>query len=92
MVVTGKDLIERGAALGKALDARFFSGNIDVSELPSACKPAATVRAQMAAFDLAEVVDEIRPYGSIMAGDWERDAPWRKKAQAKWAGRNASNT
>lgn len=67
------------------LDARFFSGNIDISELPSAYKPAATVRAQMAQFDLAEVVDEITPFGCIMAGDWERDAPWRKKAAAKWA-------
>jgi tRNA-splicing ligase RtcB (3'-phosphate/5'-hydroxy nucleic acid ligase) len=63
------------------LDARFYSGNIDVSELPSAYKPAATVRAQMAQFGLAEVVDEIHPYGCIMAGDWERDAPWRNKAK-----------
>ena len=70
------------------LDARFYSGNIDVSELPSAYKPAETVRAQMEAFELAEMVDEIMPYGSIMAGDWERDAPWRKKAQAKYAARS----
>ncbi|KAJ56714.1 hypothetical protein ACMU_07185 [Actibacterium mucosum KCTC 23349] len=84
--LTEAELFARETA---GLDARFFSGNIDVSELPSAYKPAATVRAQMAAFDLAEVVDEIQPYGSIMAGDWERDAPWRKKAQAKWAERNA---
>lgn len=66
----------------KGLDARFWSGNIDVSELPSAYKPAATVRGQMTRHDLAEVVDEILPYGSIMAGDWERDAPWRNKARA----------
>jgi tRNA-splicing ligase RtcB (3'-phosphate/5'-hydroxy nucleic acid ligase) len=44
------------------------------------------VRAQMAGFGLAEVVDEIRPYGCIMAGDWERGAPWRLKAAAKKAG------
>ncbi len=61
------------------IDARFFCGRIDVSELPSAYKSAATVRAQMEAYDLAEVVDEIMPYGSIMAGDWEADAPWRKR-------------
>jgi RNA-splicing ligase RtcB len=67
----------------KGLDVRFYSGNIDVSELPSAYKPAATVRDQMNKFDLATVVDEIEPFGSIMAGDWERDAPWRKKAEAK---------
>jgi hypothetical protein len=28
---------------------------------------------------LAEVVDEVFPYGNIMAGDWQKDAPWRKK-------------
>ncbi len=65
------------------IDARFWSGHIDVSELPSAYKPAATVRSQMGQFDLAEVVDEIHPYGCIMAGDWERDAPWRTRAAAK---------
>jgi tRNA-splicing ligase RtcB (3'-phosphate/5'-hydroxy nucleic acid ligase) len=65
------------AAETAGLDARFYSGHVDVSELPSAYKPAATVRAQMAQFGLATVVDEILPYGSIMAGDWERDMPWR---------------
>jgi tRNA-splicing ligase RtcB (3'-phosphate/5'-hydroxy nucleic acid ligase) len=63
----------------EGLDVRFYSGNVDVAELPSAYKPAATVRAQMAQFGLATVVDEILPYGSIMAGDWERDMPWRNK-------------
>ncbi len=67
----------------QGLDVRFYSGNIDVSELPSAYKPAATVRAQMEKFKLCDVVDEIMPFGSIMAGDWERDAPWKKKAEAR---------
>ena len=67
----------------EGLDARFFCGRIDISELPSAYKDAGTVRAQMDRFGLAEVVDEIMPYGSIMAGDWEHDAPWRRKARAK---------
>ena len=71
------------------IDARFWSGHVDVSELPSAYKPAATVRSQMRRFDLAEVVDEIHPYGCIMAGDWERDAPWRLKAAAKHAAKQA---
>ncbi|WP_152048767.1 RtcB family protein [Aureimonas psammosilenae] len=61
------------------LDARFFSGVPDVSELPSAYKDAAGVRAQIERFGLAEVVDEVIPYGSIMAGDCQRDAPWRRK-------------
>lgn len=65
------------------IDARFWSGNIDVSELPGAYKPAATVRSQMCRFGLAEVVDEIHPFGCIMAGDWERDAPWRRKAAGR---------
>ena len=72
------------------LDVRFFSGNIDISELPSAYKTAATVQAQMSKYELADVVDRIQPFGSIMAGDWERDAPWKVKARAKYAARNMS--
>lgn len=63
----------------KGIDARFFMGIPDISELPSAYKNAATVRAQIDEFGLAEVVDEVIPYGSIMAGDWEKNAPWRRK-------------
>lgn len=61
------------------IDARFFMGNIDISELPSAYKNADTVKEQIRHFDLATVQDEIVPYGCIMAGDWEKDAPWRRK-------------
>ncbi|MGF6257810.1 tRNA-splicing ligase RtcB [Ensifer sp. LBL] len=61
------------------LDARFFSGHPDVSELPSAYKNAAAVREQIAEYGLADIVDEVIPYGCIMAGDWQKDAPWRKK-------------
>lgn len=67
------------------IDARFFCGKIDVSELPSAYKDAASVRAQIERFGLAEVIDEVIPHGSIMAGDWEHDAPWRKKKKRKAA-------
>ena len=62
------------------IDARAFCGIVDASELPGAYKNAAMVRRQIAEFGLAEVRDTIEPYGSIMAGDWQRDAPWRKKA------------
>lgn len=65
------------------LDARFFCGKADVSELPSAYKDAASVRRQIESFGLAEIVDEVVPYGSIMAGDWEQDAPWRKKRSGR---------
>ncbi|MCI5075004.1 RtcB family protein [Oricola sp.] len=65
------------------IDARFFCGRIDVSELPSAYKNARAVREQIGRFGLAKVVDEVIPHGSIMAGDWEHDAPWRKKRDAR---------
>jgi tRNA-splicing ligase RtcB len=63
----------------KGIDARFWCGTTDISELPSAYKDVDQVQAQMALFDLATVVDRIQPYGSIMAGDWEKNAPWRRK-------------
>ena len=63
------------------IDARFFMGMTDISELPSAYKNAATVRAQISEFGLADIVDEIQPFGCIMAGDWQQNAPWRNK---KW--------
>ncbi len=37
----------------------------------------------MKEFDLGEVVDEILPYGCIMAGNWQIDAPWKLKKRAK---------
>jgi tRNA-splicing ligase RtcB len=65
------------------LDIRFFSKQIDISELPSAYKNAASVTSQMKEFGLGEVVDEILPFGCIMAGDWEKDAPWRRKKERR---------
>lgn len=63
------------------IDARFYSGNIDISELPSAYKDANAVQEQMKEFGLGAVVDRINPYGCIMAGDWQADAPWRNKSK-----------
>ena len=60
----------------KGLDVRFFSNEIDITELPSAYKNAETVRNQMEEYGLGEVIDEVLPYGSIMAGDWKINAPW----------------
>lgn len=74
----------------QGIDARFFCGKIDISELPSAYKDADRVQADMKAFGLADVVDRVLPYGAIMAGDWEQDAPWRKKAKAKAEERNGT--
>ncbi|PSJ57665.1 RNA-splicing ligase RtcB [Mesorhizobium soli] len=67
----------------KGIDARFFYGVADISELPSAYKNASAVRRQIESYDLAEIVDEVQPYGCIMAGDWQANAPWRKKKQAR---------
>ena len=75
----GKAEAELVAEQTKGIDARFFCGIPDVSELPGAYKSAAVVRRQIAAYGLAEVVDTVEPVGSIMAGDWQRDAPWRRK-------------
>lgn len=63
----------------KGLDVRFFSNEIDISELPSAYKNAASVREQMETFGLGTVIDEVMPYGCIMAGNWEKNAPWRRR-------------
>ncbi|MFL1896809.1 RtcB family protein [Aquimarina sp. 2-A2] len=60
----------------KGLDIRFYSGKIDISELPSAYKKAASVQKQMEEYNLGKVVDKIMPYGCIMAGHF--DAPWMK--------------
>jgi RNA-splicing ligase RtcB len=65
----------------KGIDVRFFCGVPDISELPLAYKREAAVRKQIADYGLAEIVDEIVPIGCIMAGDWQRDAPWRRKGQ-----------
>ncbi|MCB9194930.1 MAG: RtcB family protein [Flavobacteriales bacterium] len=61
------------------LDVRFFSEEIDISELPSAYKNAQSVREQMEKYNLGEVVDEVMPYGCIMAGNWQVNAPWKKR-------------
>ncbi|AXP81831.1 RNA-splicing ligase RtcB [Mariniflexile rhizosphaerae] len=63
----------------EGLDVRFFSEEIDITELPSAYKNAETVRNQMEEFGLGKVVDEVLPFGCIMAGDWKKNAPWKKR-------------
>jgi RNA-splicing ligase RtcB len=64
------------------IDARFFCGVPDISELPGAYKNAAAVKRQIAEFGLAEIVEEIAPIGCIMAGDWQRNAPWRRRGSS----------
>lgn len=64
--------------LPEGIDIRSHSGTVDVTELPQAYKSAAEVKQQMLDYGLAEVIDEIEPYGCIMAGEIEQ--PWRKKS------------
>lgn len=74
------------AAETAGIDARFFAGIPDLSELPSAYKNASAVRRQIEHFRLAEIVDEVLPYGSIMAGDWEKPhREFRAKRKAERA-------
>lgn len=65
------------------LDIRFYSGNPDVTELPSAYKSADKVIEEIRTYNLANISDMIMPYGCIMAGDVEKAAPWRKKKEIK---------
>jgi len=63
----------------KGIDFRFWCGKPDPSEFPGAYKPSASVIPVIEGERLAEIVDRVLPLGSIMAGDWESDAPWRNK-------------
>ena len=51
------------------LDVRFFTGQPDVSELPSAYKNADQMQRQIEQFGLAKITDRVRPLGTIMAGE-----------------------
>lgn len=73
---TDLDLIAEQAP---GIDVRYYCGVPDISELPGAYKNAASMRRQIDKFGLAEVVDTVDPIGNIMAGDWQKDAPWRNK-------------
>ena len=66
--------------LPQGVDIRSFSGKLDTSELPQAYKNATEVKRQMVeTYNLAEIIDEILPYGSIMAGEPEFDFRSRRK-------------
>ena len=67
----------------RGLDVRFFSKEIDITELPSAYKNARAVRAQMEDYGLGQVIDEVMPYGCIMAGDWQKNAPWKIRREKR---------
>ncbi len=77
----GRTDLEIFADETRNIDARFFSGQIDISELPSAYKNAEQVVDQMKEFNLGVVVDRIMPFGCIMAGDWQVGMNWKIKKQ-----------
>lgn len=65
----------------KGLDVRFYTGDADVSELPSAYKDAKEVQRQIDMFKLANVQDRVLPRGSMMAGEMK----WHKGKKPKVA-------
>ncbi len=67
------------AAYPDDIDVRFYYGHPDESELPSAYKDASSIISSIKENQLTHIVDKVIPYGSIMAGDWEKDAPWHNK-------------
>jgi tRNA-splicing ligase RtcB len=70
------------------IDARFYTGKVDLSELPSAYKNAKTVLSQIERHGLATIVDKVLPGGSLMAGESSFD--WRAQRAAKRASREAT--
>lgn len=70
------------------LDVRWFNGAPDLSESPIGYKDATKVKAQIAQFDLAQVVGEIQPRGCIMAGE-APEMPWQKARRLKRAAHKA---
>jgi len=37
----------------------------------------------MEEYGLGKVIDEVLPYGCIMAGDWQKNAPWRIRREKR---------
>lgn len=62
----------------EGIDVRWFYGKADLSESPLGYKSAEQVKAQIQEFGLADIVAEIEPLGSIMAGD-TGPAPWMSR-------------
>ena len=63
------------------IDARFYSGKPDASELPSAYKDANEVQDQIGKYNLANIDDRILPLGSMMAGEMPK--PWLNSKEKK---------
>jgi len=66
------------AAATEGIDVRWFYGKSDLSESPLGYKSADQVKAQIQQFGLADIVGQIEPLGSLMAGD-SGPAPWMSR-------------
>ncbi len=64
----------------EGIDVRWWYGKPDLSESPVGYKSAEQVKAQIGQFGLADVVAEIEPLGSIMAGDGGTP-PWMRRKE-----------
>jgi RNA-splicing ligase RtcB len=62
----------------KGVDVRWYYGKADLSESPVGYKPADQIKAQIEKFGLADVIAQIEPLGSIMAGD-SGPPPWIRR-------------
>ncbi|AZO47752.1 MAG: RtcB family protein [Mesorhizobium sp.] len=78
-VIGSRDFDDVVKAETNGLDIRFWLGTPDLSELPAAYKSASQVVGQIERHRLATIDDFVDPYGSIMAGDWQKDMPWRDR-------------
>ena len=76
----GRRVAEAIAAATEGIDVRWYHGKADLSESPLGYKSAAQVKAQIQHFGLAEIVAEIEPLGSLMAGD-SGPAPWMSRKE-----------
>jgi len=81
----GRVLCEQTAGL----DVRWYLGGGDVAECPAAYKSPDAVRRQVEQLGLAEVVAEIQPLGSIMAGRRPRSGEQLTPKQIRQMGHRA---
>lgn len=72
------------------IDYRFYCGNPDPSELPGSYKSAALIEKVIREEKLANIMDRVIPYGSIMAGEHDKDAHWKVKRTTKNAAKIAA--
>jgi tRNA-splicing ligase RtcB (3'-phosphate/5'-hydroxy nucleic acid ligase) len=71
----GQFMRENRPKLPAGIDARFYCGRVDPSELPQAYKNAQSVTAQIEKYGLAEIQDLVVPYGTSWRASRSRRCP-----------------